>query len=78
MLPYVLIHGAGGSKRRWERVLPHLRREALAIDLPGRGDKPGDLDALTVRDFAASVVADMDAAGIDRAIDDGNVGRINP
>ena len=68
MLPYVLIHGAGGSKRRWERVLPHLRREALAIDLPGRGDKPGDLDALTVRDFAASVVADMDAAGIDRAI----------
>jgi pimeloyl-ACP methyl ester carboxylesterase len=68
MLPYVLIHGAGGSKRRWERTIAHLKHEALAINLPGREDKPGDLDTLTVRDFAASVVDDMDAAGIDRAV----------
>ena len=68
MLPYVLIHGAGGTKRRWERVLQHLQREALAIDLPGRGEKPGNLDELTIRDFAQSVVEDIDAAGIDRAI----------
>ncbi|MDE0063851.1 MAG: alpha/beta hydrolase [Gammaproteobacteria bacterium] len=68
MLPYILIHGAGGTRRRWDRVVPHLRRRALAVDLPGRGDKPGDLDSLTVNDFARSVVDDMDAAGIDRAI----------
>ena len=68
MLPYVLIHGAGGTSRRWERVLAHLRHEALAVDLPGRGDQPGDLDTLTVNDFARSVVGDMDGAGIDRAV----------
>ena len=68
MLPYVLIHGAGGTKRRWERMIPHLEHPVLAVDLPGRGDKPGDVDTLTVRDFAASVVEDMDAAGIDRAV----------
>lgn len=68
MLPYVLIHGAGGDKRRWDRLLPHLKHPALAVNLPGRGDKSGDLESLTVRDFAASVVEDMDAEGIDQAV----------
>lgn len=67
MLPYVLIHGAGDTKDSWREVIPHLAHPALPVDLPGRNDKPGDLDTLTVADFAASVVEDMDAAGIDRA-----------
>lgn len=68
MLPLVLIHGASGTKRDWDLVLPSLSRPNLAINLPGREGIPGDLDTLTVSDFAASVVQDMDAAGIDRAV----------
>lgn len=68
MLPYVLIHGAGDTGKSWEQVIAHLRHPFLAVDLPGRNDKPGDLDTLTVRDFAASVVDDMNAAAIDRAV----------
>ncbi len=68
MLLYVLIHGAGDTGKSWEQVIAHLRHPFLAVDLPGRNDKPGDLDTLTVRDFAASVVDDMNAAAIDRAV----------
>ena len=68
MLTYVLIHGAGGTREAWDPVTAHLRHPFLAVDLPGRNDKPGDLDTLTVRDFAASVVDDMDARGIGSAV----------
>lgn len=68
MLTYVLIHGAGGTREAWDPVIAHLRHPFLAVDLPGRNDKPGDLDTLTVRDFAASVVDDMDARGIASAV----------
>jgi pimeloyl-ACP methyl ester carboxylesterase len=36
----------------------------LAVDLPGRARKPADLTTLTVDDEVASVVADVEAAGI--------------
>lgn len=68
MLPFVLIHGAGGEKANWTQITPHLDHSWLAVDLPGRHDKPGDLDTLTVAEFAASVVDDIDAAGFDRAV----------
>ena len=68
MLTYVLIHGAGSTRQAWNPVTAHLRHPFLAVDLPGRNDKPGDLDTLTVRDFAASVVDDMDAQGIGSAV----------
>jgi pimeloyl-ACP methyl ester carboxylesterase len=34
----VLIHGFGTSERLWEGVLPHLKGDALTLDLPGFGD----------------------------------------
>ena len=37
---------------------------ARVVDLPGRGRHPADLTQLRVRDWADSVVADMDAAGL--------------
>jgi pimeloyl-ACP methyl ester carboxylesterase len=49
-------------------MLPHLGTPALALDLPGRAAKPGSLETLTADDFAASVVADIEAAGLTRAI----------
>jgi pimeloyl-ACP methyl ester carboxylesterase len=64
MSSYLLIHGGGMTSRFWDRLLPHLDRPALAVDLPGRRGKPADLPNLTVDEEAASVVADVRAAGL--------------
>ena len=64
----VLVHGGGATSGFWDLLLPHLDGPHLAVDLPGRLDKPGDLATLTVDDEVASVVADIGAAGVDGAI----------
>jgi pimeloyl-ACP methyl ester carboxylesterase len=62
---YLLIHGGGTTGRYWDRLRPHLDRPALAVDLPGRADRPADLATLTVDDEVASVVADLRTADLD-------------
>src|SRR3954454_25108428 len=64
-LTYFLVHGGGSTSRFWDRLLPHLDRPALAVDLPGRGNHPADLATLTVDDEVTSVVADIEAAALD-------------
>ena len=61
----VLVHGGGTTSRFWDRLVPLLDGDVLAVDLPGRGDKPTDLANLTVDEEVASVLADIDAAGDD-------------
>ncbi|HZJ26707.1 MAG TPA: alpha/beta hydrolase [Acidimicrobiia bacterium] len=63
-MTYVLIHGGGSTARFWDRLLAYLDGPALAIDLPGRNDKPGDLATLTVDDEVASVLADIEKAAV--------------
>lgn len=65
---FVLIHGGAMTAAYWDLLLPHLRHHALALDLPGRGDKPADLMELTVDECVQSLVADVDAAGVDDVV----------
>jgi pimeloyl-ACP methyl ester carboxylesterase len=65
----VLVHGGGHAADCWELTIDELHRQApeltvLAVDLPGRRGKPGDLYTLTIADFVESVVADIEEAGL--------------
>jgi pimeloyl-ACP methyl ester carboxylesterase len=55
----VLIHGGGFAGSCWEPMLPFLRAPALALDLPGRGDRPADLATVTLADFVDAVVDEL-------------------
>lgn len=61
---FVLIHGGGTSAAYWDRLLPHLRHPALAVDLPGRAAKPADPMTLTVDECVASAVDDVRRAAL--------------
>ncbi|MEZ0352002.1 alpha/beta fold hydrolase [Mycobacterium sp. pR1184] len=64
----VLVHGGEHAGDCWDLTVAELRRQQpelhiLAVDLPGRGSKPGDLAAATIGAWVDSVVADIDDAG---------------
>ena len=63
MTPIVLVHGGGLDGRCWDRTRALLSAPSIAVDLPGRGAHPADLRSVTFADCAASVRADIDAAG---------------
>ena len=69
----VLVHGGGHAADCWEPTIEEIHRQApelkvLAVDLPGRRDKPGDLRTMTIADFVASVVDDIEQAGLDEIV----------
>lgn len=65
----VLVHGGEHAGDCWDLVVAELRRQepelrTLAVDLPGHGDKPGDLATVTIADWVDSVVADIEEASL--------------
>ena len=57
----VLVHGGGLGKDCWNPMLPFLDGDVLAIDLPGRGDRPADLSKVGIADFVDAVVDDLES-----------------
>jgi pimeloyl-ACP methyl ester carboxylesterase len=68
MQPIVLVHGGGFGASCWDLVVERLEGPVLAVDLPGRGTHPAPLESVTIGTAAASVVADVDAAGFDEIV----------
>lgn len=65
---FVLVHGGFHDSRCWERLIPLLRRPALAVDLPGRGTRPAKMQDVTLEACVRSVVADIEKAGLERVV----------
>ena len=67
-LPIVFLHGVGSDKSVWRPQLEHFgrSRRAVAFDYPGYGESDF-VEGATRDDFAASILAAMDALGIERA-----------
>jgi pimeloyl-ACP methyl ester carboxylesterase len=66
----VLVHGGAHAGDCWDLTVEEIsRREpdlsVLTVDLPGRRGKPGDLWTVTIADWVASIVRDIEAAGLD-------------
>jgi pimeloyl-ACP methyl ester carboxylesterase len=66
----VLVHGGAHAGDCWDLTIDEIRRltpdlDVLAVDLPGRRGKPGNLRTLTVGECVDSVVADIEDAGFD-------------
>jgi pimeloyl-ACP methyl ester carboxylesterase len=69
----VLVHGGAHAADCWDLTIDEIHRLApeltvLAVDLPGRRGKPGDLWTLTIADCVDSVVADIDDAGLNEVV----------
>ena len=60
----VLVHGGTLTSTMWDPVRSQLASPSIAIDLPGRRYNPADLAELTIGDWVASVLADIDRAGL--------------
>jgi pimeloyl-ACP methyl ester carboxylesterase len=58
----VFLHGGSTSSRQWDLVVERLAAPALALDVPGRGDRPADVETLTLPQALDSLEADVGAA----------------
>jgi pimeloyl-ACP methyl ester carboxylesterase len=64
-MSFVLVHGAGMSAQCWDRLVPLLDGDTLAIDLPGRGTRSDvDLRSVTLTDCEEAIVQDVEDAGL--------------
>ena len=68
LTPIIFLHGVGSDKSVWHPQLEHFgsARRALAFDYPGYGESDF-IEGATRDDFAAAMLAAMDALGIESA-----------
>lgn len=71
-MSFVLIHGGSMNALYWDRLVPLLSFDALAVDLPGRRSRPADLSRIRIADWVDSVVADIERAGLEDIVLVGN------
>lgn len=69
----VFVHGGSHTAQCWNSTIRAVARldgevQMLAVNLPGRGDEPGDLGTLTIAQCAQSVVDQIDRAGLDSVV----------
>lgn len=69
----VLVHGGGLAADSWELTVEEIHRLApelivLALDMPGRRNKPGDLREITIADYVDSLVGDIESAGLEEIV----------
>ena len=66
--PILFLHGVGSDKSVWKPQIDHFgkTRRAVAFDYPGYGESEF-VDGATRDDFAAAILAAMNALDIDRA-----------
>jgi abhydrolase domain-containing protein 6 len=65
----VFIHGFGGNKDNWNRLVRYLPPDyrIIALDLPGHGDNPKPLDrTYTIDYFTGAFARDVDALKLGR------------
>jgi pimeloyl-ACP methyl ester carboxylesterase len=75
-LPVVLVHGGAHGAWCWAPTIKELQAGSLAVDLPPKSMRgvpsidpaPSELATLTLDDWAASAITDIDEAGIDRFV----------
>jgi len=67
--PIILLHHAGASAKEFATVIPLLspKWRVLAMDLPGHGGSDPFPEPPLIQDYAKTVVAFMDALGIEEA-----------
>jgi 3-oxoadipate enol-lactonase len=67
--PVVFLHGVGSDKSVWAPQIEHFgeSRRAVAFDYPGYGDSAPANPGTTRDDYAAAILAGMDALGIGEA-----------
>jgi len=67
-MTFVLVHGGGHGAWCWERMIPHLSGDAVALDLPGRGSRPAPLEEIEVDDWVDAVVETIAELESDRIV----------
>jgi pimeloyl-ACP methyl ester carboxylesterase len=65
----VLIHGGAHAADCWDLTVTELASQApelrvLAVDLPGRANRPANLATIRIADWVNSAVADIEDAGL--------------
>lgn len=65
----VLVHGGAHAADCWDLTVTELASQVpelrvLAVDLPGRANRPADLASVTITDWVNSAVADIEEAGL--------------